>query len=77
MNSQTPAEKLSEIDRDMEIIRKKLHALNRIVHNPKASAKDVFTAEGNVHKYNDMLSDLMLQRKDALEQMGRRNEKGG
>lgn len=70
MSSQTLSEKLSEIDRDIETIKQKLQSLDGTIHNPRASAKDVFNAERNVHIYMDMLSDLMLQRRDALEQMG-------
>ena len=70
MSSQTLSEKFSEIDRDIETIKQKLKSLDGTIHNPRASAKDVFNAERNVHIYMDMLSDLMLQRRDALEQMG-------
>lgn len=70
MNSQTPAEKLSEIDRDMEIIRKKLHALNRIVHNPKADGKSVFNAERDTLIYMSMLTDLWVQKKYVLDEIG-------
>lgn len=70
MSSQTLSEKLSEVDRDIETIKQKLQLLDGTIHNPRASAKDVFNAERNVHIYRDMLSDLMLQRRDALEQMG-------
>ena len=70
MNNQNPTEKLSEIDRDMETIRKRLRELDRVVHNPKASPKLVYAAERNTLIYMSMLEDLWIQKKYVLEEIG-------